>query len=279
MSSPDAPADPPETAARDRILSTFHAEYHRLNQSITLGELEQKFLNGVAFWDDLQLEGSLHLVERLSDEQWGQLTAVKKLILTSEFQRLLDALCTLTMEDTTTGLFNRRYFDNRIFQELQRALRDSACCSLAMLDIDHFKQVNDTHGHQVGDEMLAHVAQLMGSTLRTSDVTARFGGEEFTIILPSTDARAALTTAERIREVVADSPLQLPNGEQVRVTVSIGLSTFEPSTMITPDQLLRQADAAMYRAKQGGRNQVKFHGDLPTDTPGVSAEEKAALFK
>ena len=194
----------------DRLLAAFYDEYRRADENISLAAVERKFLRGIAFWEDLQLEGSMALVQRLSAREFRETAAATKLILTREFQRLLDALCSLTMEDSLTGLFNRRYFDSRLVQEMQRALRDGTPCSLMMVDIDYFKKVNDVHGHQAGDRMLAHVAHLMEETLRTSDITARFGGEEFTIILPNTEGPCAQMSAERIRGRVEGSPLKLP---------------------------------------------------------------------
>ena len=267
-----------KTAGRDRLLVAFHAEYLKANGEISLAAVERKFLRGIAFWEDLQLEGSIALVQRLNDRQFRETAAATRLILTREFQRLLDALCSLTMEDSLTGLFNRRYFDSRLVQEMQRALRDGTPCSLMMLDIDYFKKVNDVHGHQAGDRMLSHVARIMEETLRASDITARFGGEEFTIILPNTDGASAQMTAERIRAAVEASPLE-STSDPIRTTVSIGISTYMPPGFVTPEQLIRQADTAMYKAKQAGRNRCKLFAASPDTTAGVTAEERAALFK
>ncbi len=264
--------------ARDRLLSAFHAEYLRADEEISMAAVERKFLKGIAFWEDLQLEGSMALVRRLNDREFRETAARTRLILTREFQRLLDALCSLTMEDSLTGLFNRRYFDSRLVQEMRRALRDGSPCSLMMVDIDHFKKTNDVHGHQAGDQMLAHVARTMEETLRASDVFARFGGEEFTIILPSTDGTNAEMTGERVRAAVEASPLPLEDGP-IQATVSVGISTYAPPAYITPEQLIRQADAAMYKAKQAGRNRCKLFSARPDAQAGVSAEERAALFK
>ena len=261
----------------DRLLRAFHAEYTEAEEGISLAAVERKFLRGIAFWEDLSLEGPMALVQRLNDREFRETTARTRLILTREFQRLLDALCSLTMEDSLTGLFNRRYFDSRLVQEMQRALRDGTPCSLMMVDIDHFKKVNDQHGHQAGDQTLAHVARIMEETLRASDVTARFGGEEFTIILPNTTGESAQMTGERIRRAVERSPLKLK--DPIKVTISLGISTYVPPAYITPEQLIRQADTAMYRAKQAGRNCCMLFASRPDSRAGVTAEERAALFK
>ncbi len=112
----------------DRLLAAFYAEYRKADENISMAAVERKFLRGIAFWEDLQLEGSMALVQRLSEREFRETAARTKLILTREFQQLLDALYFLTMEDSLTGLFNRRYFDNRMVQEMQRALRDGTPC-------------------------------------------------------------------------------------------------------------------------------------------------------
>ena len=265
------------TANRDRLLAVFHAEYLKADEDISLAAVERKFLRGIAFWEDLQLEGSMTLVRRLNDREFRETAASTRLILTREFQQLLDALCSLTMEDSLTGLFNRRYFDSRLVQEMQRALRDGTPCSLMMVDIDHFKEVNDQHGHQAGDQMLSHVARIMEETLRASDVTARFGGEEFTIILPNTGGGSAQMTGERIRAAVEASPLK--REPPIHATISLGISTYKPPAFVTPEQLIRQADAAMYKAKQAGRNRCRLFAARTETEAGVTSAEKAALFK
>ena len=262
----------------DRLLSAFHGEFKKLHGEISLAAVERKFLGGVAFWEDLHLDAPMALVNRLSDSEFQQRLSDARLVFTAEFQRLLDALCLLTMEDSLTGLFNRRYFDSRLVQEMQRSLRDCSPCSLAMLDIDFFKKINDEHGHQVGDRALAHVASLIRQTLRSSDVTARFGGEEFIIILPNTDASSAQMTGERIRTQLAATPLEVDQ-VQVEMTISIGITTYTPPSLMTPARLVEQADSAMYKAKRAGRNRCMLHAELPKDPQGVTSEERAALFR
>ena len=127
-----------------------------------------------------------------------------------------------------------------------------------MVDLDHFKQVNDTYGHAMGDAVLKHIAQLMRNAFRKIDMAARVGGEEFAVILPGSDLAAAQTSAERLRELVAKTPL-VQDGKTISVTVSIGAATMVPSDS-EADQTLIRADEALYRAKENGRNQVEMAG-------------------
>ncbi|TJY59988.1 GGDEF domain-containing protein [Sinimarinibacterium sp. CAU 1509] len=163
-----------------------------------------------------------------------------------------------TITDPLIGIYNRRYLDRRLDEEFQRARRYAAPLSVLMLDIDHFKHVNDTHGHQAGDLVLHHLGRLILEAIRTSDIAARFGGEEFAVIAPSTSAANAVELAERIRKFVATHPLSVVGEKQleIRVTISIGVAQIEP-TDVDGNALLCRADAALYRAKQNGRNRVE----------------------
>jgi len=155
--------------------------------------------------------------------------------------------------DALTGIFNRRHFTTLLTREQQRAERYKTSFSVLMLDIDHFKRINDTYGHPVGDEAIKAMAGAAGKCLRPTDMIGRFGGEEFVVMLPHTDEPGAVLAAERIREAVAK--VVVPAGkEDVRFTVSIGAASYAPRVSV--DQLLECADKALYAAKTGGRNQV-----------------------
>lgn len=164
----------------------------------------------------------------------------------------------LSVRDGLTGLYNRRELEKRLHQEIQRARRYRRSLSVLMLDIDHFKNVNDHYGHQAGDEVLITVADLIQLNVRPVDVVCRYGGEEVAIILPETDAAGARTVAERIRGTVEDSVTTTPQGDTVHVTVSIGLAVF-PRDGDTAASLIHAADQALYAAKQEGRNLVRSH--------------------
>jgi diguanylate cyclase (GGDEF)-like protein len=156
------------------------------------------------------------------------------------------------MTDALTGLYNHGYFQDRIDGETKLADRKNQQVSLILLDLDHLKRINDTHGHRSGDVTLCHVASLMKSNVREVDVCARYGGEEFVVILPECDRENAMVVAERLREAIASTPL--PRVGQV--TASIGVATY-PTGAKNKDELVEMADRAMYLAKAAGRNRVR----------------------
>lgn len=159
--------------------------------------------------------------------------------------------------DSLTGIKNRRFFDKRLLAEMRRCRREHTPLTLAMLDIDHFKKVNDTYGHLVGDACLKHVAHIMSDTLkRPQDEVCRYGGEEFAIILPNTDQAGAVMLLETIRQTIEKSPM-VSDPVIVEMTISIGLTTMPPNDWDIPESdLIEVADKALYKAKEGGRNQV-----------------------
>jgi diguanylate cyclase (GGDEF)-like protein len=163
--------------------------------------------------------------------------------------------------DVLTGWHNRRYLQVRVKEELARARRDQAHLECLMLDIDHFKRVNDTWGHAAGDAVLQELAQRIDAEVRASDVAVRYGGEEFVVLLPDTDNASGVLLAERIRRAIGATPFDLPNGDTVPITVSVGISGICPGPKdddlkTLGDSLIARADVALYRAKSGGRDQV-----------------------
>ncbi|MGB5063318.1 MAG: sensor domain-containing diguanylate cyclase, partial [Candidatus Competibacter sp.] len=173
----------------------------------------------------------------------------------TERKRMLEELRYLAAIDGLTGLYNRRHFLDLCERELQRARRYRLEVGLLMLDADRFKDVNDTHGHDVGDEVLRLLARLCRTALREVDIVGRLGGEEFAVLLPQTDLPAARDAAERLREAIAQTALPLGDGRMLRFTVSIGACAFA-AQHITVRDLLKAADQALYAAKRSGRNQV-----------------------
>ncbi len=157
--------------------------------------------------------------------------------------------------DYLTGVFNRRHFTELVERELAKAIRYRQPLSLLMIDIDHFKSVNDTWGHHSGDIVLQKVAHLIRDTLREVDILARMGGEEFAAVLVETNTEQAMEVAQRLRTAIAASAIDLPAGQPVQITVSIGLARLAGQDN-TLENLLRKADQALYRAKQSGRNNV-----------------------
>ncbi len=163
--------------------------------------------------------------------------------------------------DVLTGWHNRRYLLARIKEELARARRDRSNLVCLMLDIDHFKRINDTWGHAAGDAVLRELAHRIESQVRASDIAARYGGEEFVILLPNTDSAAGRNLAERIRRTVAATPIDMPAVGAVDVTVSIGISEAMPDVSANDfktlgDALIARADVALYVAKAAGRDRV-----------------------
>ena len=158
--------------------------------------------------------------------------------------------------DPLTGLFNLRRFWEDLNREVERSRRYSRFCSLAMLDIDNFKQFNDRYGHLQGDEVLKQAAEIFREHIRTSDIAARYGGEEFIVIMPETGKEVALLVGEKLRKAFADSSFPLGESQPAeRLTISIGIATF-PQDADNPRELVDMADKALYRAKEGGRNRV-----------------------
>ncbi len=196
-------------------------------------------------------------LEREVDERTEELKgALEKL---SEAHIILKELNTI---DAVTGIRNRQYFDEVFDQEWRRAVRQQYPMTVMLLDIDHFKKVNDTYGHLAGDECLAAVAREIDSNFnRPSDVVARYGGEEFVVILPYVDYENAMRVADQLRVRLADREIRA-DGHQLGITVSIGLATRIPNDNEASRELLAEADEALYAAKFRGRNLVVGGNEL-----------------
>jgi diguanylate cyclase (GGDEF)-like protein len=175
------------------------------------------------------------------------------LLLLYHNNRSSDVLRRLATTDSLTGAYNRRYFMELMAREQRRADRYTAVYSILMIDIDHFKRVNDTYGHQVGDQAIQAMAEACRRTTRPTDLVARYGGEEFVVALTHTDRPGAIRVAERLREAVSQISLATEQGP-LSFTASIGVSTHV--RLSTIEQLIGRADQALYRAKHEGRNRV-----------------------
>lgn len=198
-------------------------------------------------------------------DELGQLTAAFNAMAAKlqENRRLLERLAT---HDSLTGLLHHGEFLKQLKTEVARSRRYGHPFSLLMLDVDHFKSVNDNHGHQAGDTVLKAVAGILGKSARPADIAARYGGEEFVLILPETDAQAAFAVAERLRETMGRYPIVIRKGKHLNVTVSIGVACF-PADADKEEALIAAADQALYAAKKAGRDRVcRF-----TDITGESA--------
>jgi diguanylate cyclase (GGDEF)-like protein len=182
--------------------------------------------------------------------QQGAVIERPRLIELAEFDRLMMRAA----QDPLTGLANRRSFEDQLRQQFALAERTASSIALMFLDVDDFKSINDTHGHQVGDEVLQQVARVIRASVRDSDITARYGGEEFVILLPNTGAFNAALFAERTRTAIE----QQAAGPQV--TVSIGIAAY-PDHAQTAEELVYNADSALYRAKGAGKNTIRLFAD------------------
>jgi len=158
-------------------------------------------------------------------------------------------------KDGLTRIYNKKYFSEQIAKDFAYALRHNEITSLIMIDIDHFKQVNDEYGHQAGDFVLRELSTIVGDALRSEDLFARIGGEEFAIILREIDERRAHVLAERIRRTVEVHKF-FWEGQRIRVTISLGVSTLASANFRSPAEMIRTADEYLYRAKNSGRNRV-----------------------
>lgn len=196
-----------------------------------------------------------HTREQLRQSEQALKTANKALEQRLAENMTLHALLyEQAQHDPLTGLYNRRYLDSALPREIARCTREGQALSLLLIDVDFFKKINDAHGHQVGDEVLKKLGQLLGQGVRATDIACRFGGEEFLVLLPQMSCESAFERAEQWRQEFANSPTML-GPLQVAATLSIGLATF-PQDGKEPQELIQHADQAMYQAKALGRNRV-----------------------
>jgi len=170
------------------------------------------------------------------------------------------------LRDGLTKVFNKKYFTDYLEKEFAFASRHGSPLALIFLDIDHFKKINDTHGHPAGDFVLSELSQLMAGLLRTEDVLARFGGEEFTVLCRGSDQNGALTVAERLRSTVEQRKFTF-GGKDIPVTISLGVASVPESGADDHAGFLAAADKALYEAKRTGRNRVCVHGTESTPKP------------
>lgn len=181
--------------------------------------------------------------------------------------------------DILTGLFNYRHFVQALDQELDRTRRTGQATSMILMDLDFFKRINDTWGHELGNRVLRQCAQLVTTTLRKIDIPCRYGGEEFAIILPGTNLPLAVSVANRLRKSIMSHPVDL-GGEKVEYTASMGVDTYIMGDAVSDEDFIKRVDTQLYRAKSEGRNRVchRPYDYLKSDTE-VSADEKRDLLK
>ncbi|HET7539888.1 MAG TPA: GGDEF domain-containing protein [Polyangiaceae bacterium] len=234
----------------DDSISRFHARF--------VCEEGKYFIEDLGSRNGTFLQGKRVTRAEVKDDDWVQLGArvAFRFTLTDARQEgLLRKLYESSTRDALTGAYNRRHFEDRLRAELAFAVRHATDCALILLDIDHFKRVNDTYGHPAGDEVLRHLAGIATRALRTEDVFARFGGEEFAVILRGASTRGAGRLAERLREALSQQPA-LYEGQPITTTLSAGCAALSCCATPSPDEVIAIADRRLYAAKQGGRNRV-----------------------
>lgn len=220
---------------------------------------------------DLRLDDARALVEHDPASRLSELEGSPALYL----QSIIDGLCELSLKDPLTGLANRRHFLSVLGREIDVVARSGEPALLLMLDIDHFKKVNDTFGHAAGDQVLQSIAKCLSACVRPMDTVARYGGEEFAVILPSCLASFGNAVAERIRAAVKTLSIAVSPVVKIQVTVSVG-GAFAPVWIrSTPVLWIERADSLLYRAKAEGRDRVCIDAQHEIS---VSAEEKNMLF-
>lgn len=215
---------------------------------VDLGSTNGTYLNGVRVelgqlrdGDKIQIGSNTVLKFSLQDQ------------LEEQYQKSIYESAT---RDGLTRIFNKKYFLDTLRKEFAYCLRHRVPLSLVMFDVDHFKKINDTWGHQAGDYVLARIAQRVNETIRTEDLFSRYGGEEFAVMLRETAEDQAFICAERCRRAVDLSDFNF-NGMPIKVTISLGVATLLDSDFVQPDDLIACADKYLYRAKNGGRNRVE----------------------
>ena len=177
------------------------------------------------------------------------------------FQRF-SSIKNIALYDTLTNLYNRRYFEERLGLVAQKSFYEGTALSLVMIDIDHFKKINDTFGHTEGDKVLREVSSLLKASVRKKDTVARYGGEEFILILPEAGTEESSMIAERIRRLVESTPFEVSRA-RINLTISLGISNFPSHRARSKEELVKMADQALYDAKRGGRNRVCIYNLTP----------------
>lgn len=184
-------------------------------------------------------------------------TQIRRQRYAMELRQSVSNTMALAVTDDMTGLYNRRYFDRHLGVMLGKAQSQERDMALMILDIDHFKAVNDTYGHDIGDAVLKEFASRLKRNIRGVDLACRFGGEEFVVLMPDTDYAQAELVAERVRQSISERVFEVNAGRPLAVTVSAGV-TLNENASDTPESLIKRADVALYRAKREGRNRVVF---------------------
>jgi diguanylate cyclase (GGDEF)-like protein len=237
----------------DRV--TREVAKHSVKGAVDSFEQEYRILSpsGEIFWVDDRTT-----IEKNDD---GDITYYQGILLDITERKLMEEkLLHLSNHDPLTGLYNRRMLEEQLTKDIQRADRYKHPLSLFMVDIDHFKSVNDTHGHTAGDLIIKAVANVIEELIREIDYSCRYGGEEFAIVLPETSLTEAGEIAERLRTTIEEKIFEINDGKKLSITISIGVSDFATGSE-SLEVLINRADSALYAAKDFGRNCIKIAKD------------------
>lgn len=240
----------------DEGISRRHCQVVRTPQGLELQDNESTngtFANGERI--------KTHLLSDGDKIQLGQITILKFSLqddLEEAFQR---RMYEAAVRDPLTGIYNKRYFLDRLRGEYAYSVRHTVPLSLLLFDIDHFKQINDTYGHPAGDTVLKTLAQVISRTIRAEDIFARYGGEEFAVIARELESAPAYAFAERLRRVVESTRFEA-EGYHIPVTISVGIATLGPTNFLDEADMIREADQNLYVAKRAGRNRVERSANL-----------------
>ena len=240
---------------KDDGISRVHAEVRRLDgDRLYIKDLNSTngvFVGGERIEEAILNEGDKVLL--------GRRTVLKFALYDEMEQHFQQQLYESSTRDGLTGIFNRKYFDQKIISDVSFAKRHKIPFTLLMLDVDFFKKVNDTYGHRTGDQVLVSVTGAIQETIRTEDVLARYGGEEFAVLAQGTGLEGGKALGERIRKQVENTIIcSLNDATEFRATVSIGVATLLPGVVASPEALVSLADKNLYEAKESGRNRVVF---------------------
>lgn len=242
-----------EVRLLDDGVSRHHARFEQEGREVSICDLESR--NGT-FVNSKRLDGRVKLVDG-DKVQVGRGTVLRFAYHDAIDDSFHEQLLSSALRDPLTGLFNKRYLMDRLDSELKFARRHETALSLLMLDIDHFKVLNDTHGHLAGDAVLANLATVLTGAVRNEDVVARFGGEELVVVLRAIALDTAQQLGERLRKLI-EACITMHNGAELRATTSIGVAGFPTQRAESVDAFVEAVDQALYRAKNAGRNRVSL---------------------
>jgi diguanylate cyclase (GGDEF)-like protein len=219
-----------------------------------------------------------HLLEEGDKILLGRRTIIKFVLQDAFDLQYHKQIYESTVRDPLTGVFNRKHFDQHIAAELSFARRHGLPLTVMMIDLDHFKQINDLHGHQTGDQVLIITAETLSDSLRDEDLLIRYGGEEFVIITRGIPPEGASALGERVRQTIEQMAMEKPEGDTITITASIGAVTVSDPTGIDGPRLLRESDENLYKAKEAGRNCVVASEIRDSGLPIITSKRNGHIF-